>query len=232
MSLDLARMRTRVRRPLGLLDSDTELSSDDITEYLNQSYWEVMDKFPFRQKERAGEFETTIGVRNYEIPKPYEAVRGFAVVDPTDNQHHPLDQMNARETEYLYDEQTQQRGIPKKYLLENCYVRFWPTPDKVYAIVIRKWTTLADIQDSGLPIPKIWDEIITYGAIWRAALDLGDSKKYQTFKSVQVELITSTIPQEEKEMVDYQHAGLFVIGGRGDNTHWQDDRDTFRGSKW
>lgn len=232
MTLDLNRLRVRTRRALGLLDTDPELSPTDIDEYLNQSYWEVMDKFPFREKERAGQFDTVAGVRNYEIPNPVEAVKSFAVQNPIDLQHHPLDQMNARETEYLYDEQTQARGIPKKYFLENCYVRFWPTPDAAYTIIIRKWTILADIQDSGLPIPKIWSEIVYMGAVWRASLDLGDAPKVKLFQENQVRLIASTEPRHQKEKdIDTQHAGLFVIGGRGDVGHWQDPSTVFHGNR-
>lgn len=213
MTLDLARMRIRVRRALGLLDSDTELGTDDIDEYLNHSYWEIMDKFPFREKERAGEFETVVGVRNYEVPKPVEAIRGLAVVDPITLQHHPLDQMDARQTEFLYDEQSTTWAIPRKYLIENCYIRLWPTPDQIYAIVIRKWTILADIQASGLPIHQIWSEIVINGAVWRAALDFGDAAKVKLFQDQQTRQIATTTPREQKEKVDYQHAGLFVLGG-------------------
>ena len=212
MTLDLNRLRIRTRRALGLLETDTELGVTDIDEYLNQAYWEVMDKFPFREKERTGQFDTTRGVRNYEIPTPVEAVRGFAVQDPVTLQHHPLDQMDARQTEFLYNEQSTTWAIPRKYLLENCYVRFWPTPDQAYTIVIRKWTILSDIQDSGSPIPKIWDEILYMGAVWRAALDFGDAPKVKLFQGNQRSLIASIEPREQKEKVDYQHAGLFVLG--------------------
>jgi hypothetical protein len=196
MSLDLQAMRDGMRKPLGVDESD--LPNEDADLYLNRAYWEVMDKFPFREKERAGQFETTIGIRNYEIPKPVEAVRGFAVVRPSDFQHIPLDQMNARETEYHYQEGDTHFGLPRKYLLENCYVRLWPTPDLVYTIVIRKWTILA--------------EIVMFGGVWRAFFDYKDFTNCDHTRSIQRELISTTKPREQKEFVDLQHAGVVVLG--------------------
>lgn len=213
-ALDLAAMRTNVRKAVGIPDGDEDLTTTEIDTYLNKTYHEIMDKFPFREKERAGEFETVIGVRNYEIPAPVEAVRQFAVVDPVSLQHLVLDQMNSRETEYLYNEQANARGIPKKYLLENCYVRFWPTPDKIYAIVIRKWTILNDIADSGLAIPDVWVEIVEAGAKFRIFADLGDIQRANYWEKFQARKIDTMVPREEKEIVDYQHAGVFPLGRR------------------
>lgn len=226
--VDLDGMRANVRKACGFQDaSDPDLIQDEIDLYLNMAYWEVMDKFPFREKERAGEFETVIGVRNYEIPEPVEAVRQFAVVDPISSQHLDLDQMDARETEHLYSEAVEARGMPRKYLLENCYVRFWPTPDKVYAIVIRKWTILKDIVDSGLPIPKPWIEIVEAGAKYRAFADLGDLQRANYWEKYQARKIDTMVPREQKEIVDYQHAGVFPLRGRHDDSH-----NTFRGHRW
>jgi hypothetical protein len=206
MAIDLANMRLLFRKPLGI--DSTDMVDADVDLYLNRAYWEVMDKFPFREKERAGQFPTTAGIRNYEIPTPVEAVQGFAVVDPVTEQHIPLHQMKARETEFRYNENTFKQGIPQRYLLENCYVRFWPTPDKVYTIVIRKHTILSDIQATGIEIPQVWGEVIIYGAVWRAFIDFGDFTRMSAMKSIQHELISTITPREKKEIVDYQHAGI------------------------
>lgn len=206
MPLNQANLRALFRRPLGIDDDD--MVDADVDLYLNRAYWEVMDKFPFREKERMGQFPLTIGVRNYELPAPIEAVKGFAVVDDVSLQHIPLDQMKARETEYHYNEKQTKWGRPVKYLLENCYVRFWPTPDKTYTVVIRKHTILDDIQSTGLAIPQIWGEVIVYGAVWRAFIDFGDFIRSDAMKKVQLELISTITSREKKEIVDYQHAGI------------------------
>src|SRR5678816_2460294 len=105
-AVNLAAMRLHVRKPVGIPVGDPDLIDSEIDFYLNSAYWEIQDKFPFREKERSGTFLTVIGNRNYEIPTPVEAVTGVAIVRDTDSMHIPLDQMDARETELLYNEQT------------------------------------------------------------------------------------------------------------------------------
>lgn len=210
--MNLATLRSSVRKATGIPAGDPDLTDIEIDLYLNRSFWEVMDKFPFREKERTGAFETEAGIRNYEIPQPVEAVRNFAIVDPLSLQHVPLDLMDARETERLYDESEDQWAIPQKYILENCYVRFWPTPDQVYTIEMRKWTILDDIGASGIPIPQVWNDIILYGANQRAFIDLGDYGRATFFKTERSELINSLVPRPQKEINDVQHAGLYVLG--------------------
>lgn len=213
MPIDLNTMHKLVRKAAGVPEGDEDLTNDEIDLYLNMSYWEVMDIFPFREKQRTGQFLCEIGVRQYEIPKPVEAVTNVAIVRDSDFQHIPLDQMDTRETEFLYNQQASFRGLPKKYLLENCYIRLWPTPDKAYTVVFRKNTILADIQSSGIAIPQRWNDIIIYGANWRCLADQGDVAKSTFFNKLQAKLIASATPREEKEQgVDYAHAGVDVYG--------------------
>jgi hypothetical protein len=215
MPMALADLENQCAKAWGVTIPD-DIATTQIDTYLNRSYWEVMDKFPFREKERAGQFPTTAGIRNYEIPTPVEAVYEVAVVDPVTLQHIPLDQMKANETEKLYNEQSFKQHRPRKYLLENCYIRFWPTPDQVYTIVLRKKTILQDIQTSGIEIPQVWNDIVLYGGIWRGAYeeyrDFGVGDK---FKALQRELMSTTTPREIKEInQDFNHAGVFPAYSR------------------
>lgn len=214
MTLDLDRMRIRVRKPLGMMDEDdTDLTNDDVDEYLNMSFWEVQDKFPFREKEKTGTFQTQVGVRNYEMPDPFEYLKSLAIVDLTSFQHKPLDLITAREYERLYNEQTTAQGKPCKYLREDCYARLWPTPDNIYTIVLRRNIVLADISESNntLPIPQVWTEIVIYGAIWRAFIDFGDFARANAMKAHQVSLLDTIEPTEIKELGDTAMAGLVAI---------------------
>jgi hypothetical protein len=209
MGMTLQGLRDSTRKALGV--DSTDLVDADVDLYLNRSYWEVMDKFPFREKERAGVFPTVAGVRNYKIPTPVEAVYEVSVVDPITLRHIPLDQMMARETEFHYNENTSKQGRPIKYLLENCYIRFWPTPDKVYNIYLRKKTILQDIQNTGIEIPQVWNDIVIYGAGWRASIDYRDWTLVNNLKGLQRELMASTEPRPIKELAsDMQHAGVVV----------------------
>jgi hypothetical protein len=211
--ISLINMRASVRKAVGILQGDSDLEDPDIDVYLNKAYWEIMDVFPFREKQRTGNFPTVIGTLLYEIPKPVENVTGFAIVRDSDFQHIPLQQVDQIEIERLYNQQDSMRGMPQKYQLENCYVRFWPTPDKIYTIIIRKNTILADIQDSGIAIPQVWCDIIEAGAKARCLADLGDVAKSTFWFKYQANKIAALTPREEKEQgVDYQQAGVYVRG--------------------
>lgn len=214
--IDLIRMRRRVRKPLGMLDEDdTDLLNDDIDEYLNMAYWEVQDKFPFREKERTGTFSTQAGIRNYEMPRPFEAVQSIAVLDPVTKKHVPLDLITASVYEGEYDENTSAQGIPQQYLREDCFARFIPTPDKAYTIILRRLITLLDLSEANptIPIPQVWNEILIYGAVWRAFIDFGDLARANAMKAHQVSLINTIVPTEQKELGDTSRAGLEVIRG-------------------
>ena len=224
----VARMIVRVRRPLGMTDpADPDMLDSDVEEYLNMAFWEIMDKFPFREKERTGTFLTVAGTRNYEMPTPFECLRALAVVDPVTLQHRPLDQMTVDEYEQVYNENTCDQGKPIKYLREECFARLWPTPDQVYTIWMRRNTVLADLDEvlnNTLVIPQVWSEIIIYGAVWRALIDLGDIARATAMKSHQVSLLDTVTPVEQKEDADNSRAGVDVLGRDYDQCHENDYR--------
>lgn len=214
MGLNIVQLRKAVRKPVGLEDDDPELTNDDVDLYLNRSLWELMDKYHFREKERTGIFQTTIGVTNYEMPQPFEALRQLAVVDIVSQQHTPLDLMSAFEYETRFIDGENEYGKPQKYLRENCYAKLWPTPDKVYDIVIRKWATIEDLTETNSTpvIPQVWHELIPFGAVWRVLIDQGDFARAQAMKAFQADGIDTIEPVRVKELESTQLAGLQVIG--------------------
>ena len=213
--LDITRMRKKLRKPIGMTDEDDpDLTNDDVDLYLNMSYWEVQDKFPFREKERTGTFITQIGVRNYEMPKPFESLMHLSIVDLVTGQHQPIDKMDMDEYEIKYIEGENAYGKPEKYVREDCFARLWPTPDKLYTVVLRRLITLTDLSDINTvtPIPSVWDEIIVYGGVWRAFIDFGDFARANAMKSHQVTLLDTITPTAVKELGDTSRAGLEVLG--------------------
>lgn len=215
MTIDIVRMRIRVRKPLGITDpNDPDLTNDDVDEYLNMAFWEVQDKFPFREKERTGTFVTQAGVRNYEMPKPFECLRQLSVVDLVSGAHKPLDKMEEDEYEQKYVEGDQNNGKPRKYLREDCFARLWPTPNDAYTIVIRRNIILTDLSDANplSPLPQVWTEILIYGAIWRAFIDMGDFARANAMKGHWTSLVNTIIPVPQKELGDTRRAGLEVMG--------------------
>jgi hypothetical protein len=214
-SIDIVRMRRSVRRPLGMLDEDDpDLTNDDVDLYLNRAYWEVQDKFPFREKERRGTFVTQIGVRNYEMPKPFEALTGLSIVDPVSGQHTPLDYMENDRYESEYQEGENFYGTPQFYTRMDCFATLLPTPDKAYTLVLRRKIILTDLSSSNQlsSLPQVWDEILIFGAVWRGFFDFGDFARANQVKAHQVSLLDTIVPTPAKELGDTSRAGLEVLG--------------------
>lgn len=217
MSINKVQLRASVRKAVGVPEGDPDLTNDEIDLYLNRSLWYIMDKFEFREKERAGAFETIRGIRNYELPTPVEAMRAFAVVDPLDQQTKELKQMDVEETENRYNEDERFYGKPTHYFLENCYVRLWPTPDKVYKIQFHKWTILDDIGTNGITIPDVWNDIVLDGGIARAFKDFGDISRSAYYFKLVKDACSEMTSRLQKEIVDTSYAGVYVPHGRYDN---------------
>lgn len=209
MSIDVPTLRDELRDHLG--QDEFDLPDDKADLLLNRSYWELIDKFAFREKEVTATFQTVAGTRNYDMPSPFEALRQLSVLDPVSQQHRVLKKMTVLEYENSYNESDDFQDIPARYVREKCFARLYPTPDDTYTITLKYWTTLADLSDSNDPeIPQSWHEIILYGAIYRGFLRIGDLNRANQFKAHQNALINSSIPVEAKEEFDTHTAGLDV----------------------
>lgn len=210
MGIQIADLRTKLRKATGTDSAD--LPDIDADLLLNQAYWELLDKFPFREKEVRGTFETIVGTRSYNAPSPFEALRHLAIRDLNSPQHTPLDQMGLDVYEQQYNEEESSRGKPTHYVREGCQIVLFPTPDDIYTITIRYLTVLADLSTTQNPnIPQSWHEIILLGGIWREFVELGDWQRVMAAKSLQQNLINSSVPEEAKEEVDTRRAALEVL---------------------
>lgn len=207
-------MRKMVRKPIGMDEDDPDMTNDDVDDLLNRAFWEIQDKFPFREKERTGTFVTQAGIRNYEMPKPFEAIKHLSITDLVSGEHTPLDPTTDDWYELNYTDGVNAWGKPEKYLREDCFARLWPTPDKAYTLTLRRLIVLTDLSDTKqtTDIPQVWDEIIGYGGCWRAFIDLGDFARANQVKAHQVTLLNTVTPTEVKEKADYSRAGLEVLG--------------------
>lgn len=211
MGLDLDQLREDLRDATGTDEDDLPNTKAD--RYLNRSYWEIIDKFHFREKEVTVTWPTIIGVRLYNMPEPFEALRKLAIKVPSSNEHLVLDRISIDTYENNYDPDDDSEGQPIKYVREGCAVRLLPTPDAVYEITQKYWTVLADLTNDNNtpPIPQSWHEIILFGAIWRAFVAFGDWPRADGAKKHQISLIDSSVPVEAKEEEDSPRAGLEVI---------------------
>jgi len=222
MGLNINALRSGIKKPLGMDDTDTELTNDDIDLYLNRSLWEVDNKFPFKEKEKTVTFPLIEGIRNYSVPVPYEAVKTLAVIGQYDELSHPLRYMEVFEYNSLYDTSEFARGQPTGYTRENNFIRFYPTPDYEYTIVLKRLILLDDLSDtnSEANIPRVWHEIIMFGGLWRALIDYGDIARANHIKNHQIALINSTVPVQAKEEGQDKFAGVEVLRSDYDGAQW------------
>lgn len=213
MAFDLIAMRLKVRKPLGIDPDDTDLTDTQIDEYLNLSYWEIQDKFPFREKERTATFETVAGTRVYPMPEPYEALKSLAIQDEFSGQFTKLIRMDTDDYENRYNSDESSQSVPTHYTREDCFFRLWPTPDAIYTMSMKRTITLEDLGGSQLlpEIPRAWWEIIVDGAVWRAFKDFGDFDRMQAVKAGQIASLNSMVSVESKEEGDSRESSVVVI---------------------
>ena len=208
MGLTKAQMVQKLLIAIGQDENDSTKQTEALL-LLNQSYWDLIDRFSFREKEKTATFVTEVGVRNYSMPEPFEALQSLSLVDLNSGLHKGLEKMDPSTYEDSFNESVDQYGEPERYVRENCFARLWPTPDNVYTIVIKYWTTLDDLSDSQNPqIPQSWHEIILYGGIWRGFFEAGDIEKSTSVRQHTELLISSRIPTEAKEEKDTRYSAL------------------------
>lgn len=211
--LDVPTMILQLRGNTG--EDESDLTDDQCILLLNQSYWEILDKFEFREKEVTAFQQTIVGVPNYPAPIPFESIRMISIQDPNSLQHFKLDRMLPSVYENTLNDNIAQQDFPRKYVREGCLFRLWPTPNGAYNLTLKYMTVLADLDSSTNPlppIPQVWGEIILYGATWRRYGQIGDLVRKQSFQNDQARLINSTSPVETKEEGDSKEARLEVMG--------------------
>ena len=210
---DINTFRTELRDHLGVDSNDMDNPAVDLL--LNRAYWELLDKFPFREKEVSGSFSTVVGTAIYQMPVPYEALRQLSVEDIDSFAHTTIDKMTNFEYENIFvnNPNLSEFGKPQKYYREGANFKFWPTPDKVYLITIKYWTLLADLSDSHTTtgLPRNWDEILLAGATYRGYYKLGDIVRAERLSNLHAKLLNEAVPVESKEERDYHHAGIEVM---------------------
>lgn len=223
MTLVLSVLRTETREHLGIGDENSiadgsrSLNDAAVDRLINRSFWEISDKFPFRLKEATTLFFTVDGTRRYDMPAPYEALRSPGVTiteDSETGQHNPLERMTKVVYEGLYIDNTDSEALPTNYIREADSIILYPTPDDIYEITVAYWTPFDDLSDANDDpadsVPRVWHEIILFGAVWRGWLRYNNYISSREFKSNQLALINSTTPVESKEEGDSSSSGLSV----------------------
>lgn len=223
MTLILSVLRTETREHLGvgdendLADDSRSLKDAAVDRLLNRSFWEISDKFPFRLKEATTLVNTVAGTRRYDMPAPYEALRAPGITieeDSVNGKHNPLERMTKVVYESLYSDDSNTEALPTNYIREADSFILYPTPDDVYELTIAYNTPFDDLSDANDDpsdsVPRVWHEIILFGAVWRGWLRYNNYIAHREFQKQQAMLINSIEPIESKEEVDSSSAGLSI----------------------
>lgn len=212
MTLDLQTLRNKVRRATGQ-DSD-DLTDTECDLLLNQTYWEIQEKFHLRETESSTTFLTVVGQREYELPPSFESLRISSIIDNDSGKHSELTRMSIKEYENEYSSDSETRAKPTKYFRAANSIILFATPDDVYAIVIHYRTKLDDLSDDNIDpqLPNSWKEMLYVGATARAFFENGDFENEKKVNAKYVQLINSAIPVEAKEEGDSSKAGVQPLG--------------------
>lgn len=211
----MTQMRSEVLEHLGIDATDLDATgSDNLDLLINRSWWEVCDKFSFKEKEALATFNTVAGTRSYDLPTnatSFEALQLVAYKDPDTDAHIHLKQTSWHWYEQNYSEDSDEQDAPEFYLRKDNDLYIYPTPDDVYTITLHYLKTLDDLSSS-LAIPQAWHEIILFGAVWRGKMRQNDSAGAMVFKRHQLALIESSLTTASKEDREQKYHGVEVLG--------------------
>lgn len=226
MSLNITSLRRELREHCSLIgDDEGEIPNVDTADktgadtYLNRAYWEILDKYKFREKEVIASFPTVSGTNFYHTPSSFESLQGLSIVDLYSDQHTPLDRITTDVYEQTYVGRTDAQGKPEQYVVEGDGIRLLPTPDNIYTIKIRYWSELADLSTGNIDplIPRAWHEVILFGGVARAMMGATrDQNGALAARAWQQSLINGMSSEEEKEQIDSHRSGLEVLGREGE----------------
>ncbi len=217
MAIDLTVLVTELRVHLGLETTDTdELSKVDAELLLNRSFWELMNKFKFRETEQSIEFTIDEDENFIDLPALFESIRTLSILNSDTNKWTPLVRADIKEFEKVANDDTSAKGAPENYFREGVGIRLYSSagggPDKTYTLRIKHRVTLADLADlnTTLVFPDVWHELVLFGGLWRALLRLKDFESAREIKNNQIALINSTVEVESKEEEDSSLAGIEI----------------------
>lgn len=219
MSLTTQNIRDKVRKNLGSLDSsDSGADDTSIDLLINQAWWEICDKFHFREREAFSTFPTIAGQSSYNVPGDFLSIQNIAIQDNNSYQWTPLDRMTIDEYDQVNEPNpdTTTYDAPLRYFRRSNLIYLSPTPDQVYQLQLWYVDILPNLTSGVSPsIPQSWHEIILYGATWRGALEItSDQEKFQIYSGLYYAQLASAEPIEAKEEGDTHRGGASVIKRR------------------
>src|SRR2546421_5483010 len=162
MGISTSTLIVELRRHLGVDKDDDGYDDSGCLSLLNRAFWEVLEKFPFREKDASVTFTLTAGIRKYITPTAFEAIQNVAIADINTQERAVLEQITIFNYEDKLDDPTNstKRDKPKQYFRFNEHIIFRPVPDQDYTVDLHYWINLADLDVQNDPrIPRTWHEI-------------------------------------------------------------------------
>lgn len=203
--LSLATLRTEVLSELGIDSDDLDASgSTELDLLINRSWWEIMDKFDFREKEASSTFDTVSGTSEYDIvaeidPIIWDALQNVSINDPDSEQQTNLIAKTIQWYRANYNANTELYAMPTNYIRSNNNIILFQTPDDAYTITLDHLAILADVPSAGPQCPQSWHEVIMYGAVWRGHMKFRDYNSANAVKAHQISLIATSQTNSGKE---------------------------------
>ncbi len=209
MNLEILRGDLRSHLGMDTLDLDDAAAS----RLLNRAYWELLDKFPFRDKETYSTLPVVIGTASYTIDfAAIEAISKITIEDPETLKHKPLDKMSLDVYQQNFVNDESAYGRPTNYVRYGNEIILYPTPDVAYVVDYYYAAQLSDLAlESDSPsAPRNWHEIILLGAVYRGFLQLQDYERANAARTHWMTLLSSVSMNEAEENKDTPRAGLRI----------------------
>lgn len=203
--LSLAVLRTEVLSELGIDADDLDASgSTELDLLINRSWWEIMDKFDFREKEATSTFVTIAGTASYNIPAKitptiWDALQNASIYNPTATQQVNLIAKPIQWYRDNYNSDSNLQAMPTIYVRRENDLILYQTPDDIYTITLDHLAVLADVPSAGPQCPQTWHEVVMYGAVWRGHMKFRDFNSANSVKAHQLSLIATSLTNSSKE---------------------------------
>lgn len=188
MARELQNYRTTVRRELGFPDVSV-ITDDELDEYINDSYFDVLRRFDHKEIQASNSITTTSGTRAYALQTDYWWME---LVKDDDNQQI----LTYKDLKWIELQDTSVEGMSLYWTTWEGEIILYPTPD-TSSLTIDYWyynrPSVLSADDDADVLPREWEEIIKEGAVWRCFKALGEYDRRVDSQNIQRSLIASMI---------------------------------------
>ena len=192
----------------GLGSPSTSIISDaQITRRMNWSYYELITRYRHPEIEATATITTVSGTQTYATPTRYWYTQ--ALRDETNDRvllYKPIQWILAQDTDTT--------GSPQYYTRQADTILLYPTPNAVF--LITHYHTARPVELSSTPTSTVfngleWDEIVTWGALWRCHQLLQQNDQMIHARNIWRTLVGS-MPESEVMMAESTQQVLPMLG--------------------